>query len=85
MHGPSFDKLLKRLPNQDRKRIEDHFEDSRFDPYSGDIRKLKGSETWAKRIGEYRVFYEVNQPARLVEVFYIERRTTQTYRKGKHK
>jgi mRNA-degrading endonuclease RelE of RelBE toxin-antitoxin system len=79
-----FDKLLLRFPNQDKERILEHLSDTHFDPYQGDIRKLKSGAVWAKRLGEYRVFYEVEQDIRSVNVFHVERRTTQTYKSGRH-
>jgi len=36
-----FDKLLSKLPNKDRERVAEHVGDPVFDPYQGDIRKLK--------------------------------------------
>ncbi len=81
-----FDKLVARLPKHERERILEHLSDPDFDPYQGDIRKVKGVfDTWSKRLGEYRVFYEVMQHEHTVDVFHVERRTTQTYRRGKHK
>lgn len=81
-----FDKLFSKLPKQERERIEEHVTNPAFDPYQGDIRKLKGeSNAWAKRLGEYRVFYEVDQPRHTIDVYHVERRNTQTYRRGKQK
>ena len=55
-------------------------EDPNFSPYIGDIEKIKGeSNLWRRRIGAYRVFYEIKQEERIVHVFWVERRTSKTY------
>jgi mRNA-degrading endonuclease RelE of RelBE toxin-antitoxin system len=49
-------------------------------PYGGDIAKLGGEEdVWRRRVGAYRVFYEVNQKKRVIYIFRVERRTSKTY------
>jgi len=49
-------------------------------PYAGDIEKMEGEAyAWRRRIGSYRLFYEVHQGDRNVYVFRIERRTSKTY------
>ncbi|PIR44558.1 MAG: hypothetical protein COV10_04280 [Candidatus Vogelbacteria bacterium CG10_big_fil_rev_8_21_14_0_10_51_16] len=79
-------KEMKRIPIETGKRIIDVIEDRTFDPYAGDIRKVKGEQNvWARRIGDYRIFYTVYQMIRTVNVFHAERRNTQTYRHGKQK
>lgn len=50
------------------------------DPFSGDIQKMKGQEhVWRRRIGAYRIFYELLPKESLIHVFHIERRTSKTY------
>ena len=74
-------KQLKRIPLKFAKDIVSIIEDSHFDPYSGDIRKVKGEQyVWAHRVGEYRIFYEVYQSSRTVNVYNIERKTSQSYK-----
>ena len=71
---------LYKFPKKDAVRITDVLEDKSFDPYDGDIEKIKGEENiWRRRIGSYRVFYEINQSERSVDVFWVERRTSSTY------
>jgi len=51
-------------------------------PYQGDIEKIKDEENvWRRRIGNYRILYEIKPKQRYIDVFQIRRRTTGTYRK----
>lgn len=73
-------KELVRIPKKDADQIISIIEDSLFNPYGGDIEKIKGEQyTWRRRIGTYRIFYEVHQERRLVHIFRVERRTSSTY------
>jgi len=52
------------------------------DPYTGDIAHLQGeSFAWRRRVGNYRIIYELIPDQRFIIVSRIERRTTTTYRK----
>lgn len=49
-------------------------------PYFGDVEKMKGEENyWRRRIGAYRVFYEIIPYGKVIYIFRIERRTSSTY------
>ncbi|MCD6232789.1 type II toxin-antitoxin system RelE/ParE family toxin [bacterium] len=51
-------------------------------PYQGNIEKVKGEDNlWRRRVGNYRILYEVIPKQRHIDVFQIRRRTTTTYRK----
>lgn len=79
-------KEMRPIPKEIGRRIVAVIENPYFEPYGGDIRKIGGEKNiWARRIGEYRIFYEIDQEARRVNVFHVERRNTQTYRRGKHR
>jgi mRNA-degrading endonuclease RelE of RelBE toxin-antitoxin system len=50
------------------------------DPFSGDVLKLEGESTlWRRRVGDYRIFFEVQYRTRTVFVSAIVRRTSKTY------
>jgi len=50
-------------------------------PFSGDVKRLKNERTaFRQRIGDWRIFFDVYPTERLVEIPYIERRGTKTYR-----
>lgn len=53
-------KSLRRLPKKDRSRVEEATEAMKINPYTGDVERLKGEkDTWRRRIGSYRIFFEV--------------------------
>lgn len=73
-------KELARLPRPDARRLMAVIEDLINDPYCGDLEKLKGeTHVWRRRVGAYRIFFEVFQSSRLVLVFRLERRSSKTY------
>ena len=49
-------------------------------PFAGDTRKLQGlNNIWRRRVGAYRIFYEIEKTRRLVHIFKVERRGSNTY------
>lgn len=77
---PDISKKLQKFPQKDTKRILAAIEALTFNPYSGDIQKMAGEKNvWRRRIGSYRLFYELILNEKVIHVFHIERRTTTTY------
>jgi len=75
-------KEIKRIPKKDAKRLLFVLEELAENPYQGDIEKIKGEENvWRRRIGNYRILYEIKLKQRYIGVFQIRRRTTTTYRR----
>ena len=73
-------KALKRFPTKDAGVILDVIESFKIDPFSGDIEKLGVEDNaWRRRIGSYRIFYEVYMRTHSVYVYKIERRGSHTY------
>ncbi len=71
---------LERFPTADRKRILAVLQAMIADPLSGDIARLKGQPTaWRRRVGSYRIFFDLYPDRRLIEVADIRRRTSTTY------
>ena len=57
---PAVLKSLKKFPQKDNQRIITGIESLPTNPYSGDIQKMKGGkDVWRRRVGSYRVFYEI--------------------------
>jgi mRNA-degrading endonuclease RelE of RelBE toxin-antitoxin system len=51
------------------------------DPFTGDIAQLKNQPTaFRRRVGDWRIFFDVYPERRLIEVSDIQRRTTTSYR-----
>ena len=76
----SVAKKIKKFPPKDRNRIIIVIRSFTLGPYSGDIEKIKGEiNTWRKRIGNFRILYEVGIKNKLILIRHIRRRTTTTY------
>lgn len=77
---PKVSKILKKFPQKDTKRIVNIIDQLPVNPYIGDIQKMQGEQNvWRRRIGSYRLFYEVITTEKVIHVFHVERRTTTTY------
>ena len=76
--GPA-QKSLKRIPSGDQTRILATLDEMQRDPFQGDIRKLQGLSGFRRRVGNWRVFFEVVIEPKHVVVTAIERRTSTTY------
>ena len=77
--GPA-QKDLRKLPAADRARVEAALAAMRDNPFAGDIVRLKAQPTaWRRRVGGYRIFFDVYFEHRMVVVVAIKRRTSTTY------
>jgi mRNA-degrading endonuclease RelE of RelBE toxin-antitoxin system len=76
--GPAR-KALKRVPHVDRSRIEATLAGIEDDSFQGDIRKLQGLTGFRRRVGNWRILFEVNLERRHIVIAAIERRTSTTY------
>ncbi len=61
-----------------KKKLENYvYPQIRFNPYYGqNIKKLKNynSETWRYRIGNYRLFYEIDEKEKLIIILTLDSR-----------
>ena len=79
---PPVYKFLKKIPRHDADRVFLIINNLIFNPYVGDIEKMDGEiNSWRKRTGAYRIFYEITQQRRLIHVYDVERRGSKTYSK----
>ena len=76
--GPAR-KSFSRVLGADHKRILAALEEMQRDPFGGDIRKLQGLPGFRRRVGSWRIFFEVVPEHRQVVVSAVERRTSTTY------
>jgi mRNA-degrading endonuclease RelE of RelBE toxin-antitoxin system len=73
-------KALKRFPEKEAGVILDVIESFKTDPFGGDIEKLGGeANAWRRRVGSYRIFYEIYPRTHSVYVYWVERRGSHTY------
>jgi len=74
------EKKLDRMPQKDRERIIAALDAMRENPFRGDIARLKNQPTaWRRRVGDWRIFFDLFPERQLIEVVAIRRRTTTTY------
>lgn len=77
---PFVKKILKRIPQDDAKRITFVLRELVMNPYAGDIDKMEGEDSvWRRRIGSFRLFYEIHKDKNIIYVFNLKRRTSGTY------
>lgn len=77
---PKVYKTLRKFPKDYTQRILEVIETLPDDPFVGDIEKMKGTaNSWRRRVGSYRVFYDIDQDHQVIVVFRVERRTSKTY------
>ena len=77
--GPAG-KALKRMPASDQSRVLAALDGMEADPFQGDIVRLKAQPTaWRRRVGDWRILFDVDPDRRLVIVHDILRRTSTTY------
>lgn len=77
---PVVYKSLKKIPRHDVERLLSAIEELSADPFSGDIQKMGGEiNVWRKRVGSYRIRFDLIKEEKVVHVFRVERRTSKTY------
>jgi len=67
-------KELEGLPNKVSDRIVHHLDALSRLPRPDGCLKLKGTSQWRIRIGDYRVIYEIDDSAKLIDVVFIRHR-----------
>jgi len=76
--GPAR-KSLSRVPAADHKRIMAALAEMQQNPFDGDVRKLQGLPGFRRRVGNWRIFFELHLEERRAVVTAVERRTSTTY------
>lgn len=73
-------KQLSHFPRKVADRLRFTLGEIEQNPFGGDIQKMKGENSiWRRRVGSYRIKYELLTSEKLVYVFDIERRGSNTY------
>jgi len=77
-------KFLRKIPKKDATRIIRwtlDVEDDSVDPLKGDVKKLKKYIAgYRKRIGAYRIFFDVHKNEIVIYIVDVRRRTSTTYK-----
>jgi mRNA interferase RelE/StbE len=77
--GPA-QKQLRRIPERDRERVKAALLAIEDEPFSGDLVRLRAQPAaWRRRVGSYRILFDVDYEKRHVVVTAIVRRTSVTY------
>jgi mRNA-degrading endonuclease RelE of RelBE toxin-antitoxin system len=77
--GPA-QKDFQKLPQRDQARVKVVLIAMQDDPFQGDLKRLKGMSTaWRRRVGSYRIIYDLYFEERLIVISAILRRTSTTY------
>ena len=73
-------KQIRKFPQKITERILKSLREFYKNPYFGDVKKIKEEKNfWRRRIGDYRILYEIHSDKKLVIIDNIKRRTTTTY------
>ena len=76
----SAESQIRKIPSKDRQRIITTLEQIRKDPFAGDIVYLKGQDSaLRRRVGDWRILFDIYPEQKLVIVSAILRRTSKTY------
>ncbi len=70
---------FRRLSADDRDAINAAFSQMCKDPFDGDVKFLRGLDTLRRRIGDWRILYELNETKKVIVVTAIKRRGSTTY------
>ena len=74
-------KVVRRAPRSERERLSAELDRIAVDPLGRDTVRLRGLPNAARRrVGDWRILFELDFDRRLVHVTHIARRTTTTYR-----
>lgn len=74
------EKQLRRLSAKEREHIERTIGEMEANPFHGDIVKLSGEENeWRRRVGSYRIMYNLLSDKRVIFIYDIKRRASNTY------
>lgn len=70
---------LRRLPPDDRDAIDAAFSDMCNDPFSGDVKGLRGLDGLRRRVRDWRILYKLDKAKKVIVVTAIRRRGSTTY------
>ena len=77
---PVVYKFLNKILRKDAERVLIAINNLPNDPFYGDIQRMEGEkDVWRRRIGAYRIRYELITEEKVIHIFRVERRTSKTY------
>lgn len=73
-------RAMRDIPRDAVEQIDAAFNEMRTDPYSGDIKFLKGTNrALRRRIGAWRIMFEILTDHQIIVIADVERRGSHTY------
>lgn len=74
------EKTFDRLSTKDQRLILQALDEMAIDPFSGDIVRLRSERSaWRRRVGNYRLFFDIYTDTKIVDIVEIGRRTSKIY------
>jgi mRNA-degrading endonuclease RelE of RelBE toxin-antitoxin system len=74
------EKQLAKVPAKSRRLLLAALVEMQQNPFSGDITRLTSERSaWRRRVGAYRIFFDVDADRHHIDVLDIARRTSTTY------
>jgi mRNA interferase RelE/StbE len=70
---------LRRLSADEQRRITEAFFEMSRDPFGGDVKFLRGLDALRRRVGDWRILYELSEAKMIIIVTAIKRRGSNTY------
>jgi mRNA-degrading endonuclease RelE of RelBE toxin-antitoxin system len=70
---------FRRLSSADQDDIHQALSQMRDNPFEGDVKFLRGLAALRRRVGDWRILYELDETRRLIIVTAIKRRGSTTY------
>jgi mRNA-degrading endonuclease RelE of RelBE toxin-antitoxin system len=77
--GNRAKRQLRRLSETERETIDEVFLQLCENPFQGDVKFLRGLDSLRRRVGNWRIIYELDHARSVVKVMAVERRGTTTY------
>lgn len=71
---------LRKVQRIDLEHINEAFSEMCTDPYSGDVKFLRGvGQTFRRRVGDWRIFFELDKTQQSIVILAVKRRGSNTY------
>ena len=74
------EKQFDRFPARDQSLILKSLDAMAVYPFGGDLVRLRNERSeWRRRVGNYRIFFDIYNQIKVIDIMEIERRTSSTY------
>ena len=77
--GSRAKRQFRRIPSDDRRAIDAAFSEMCAAPFEGDVKALRGLDSFRRRVGNWRILFELMESQKLIIVTAIKRRGSSTY------